>query len=529
MFSRNISILFVEDDKEIRTNISKYLQECHFKNVYVTNNGKEGIACYKKHKPDIVLTDLRMPKVDGLQMSKEIKSLNEDVPIILITSLFEKEITEAAVDIGIDAYLFKPISTKRLGILIDKYINRILQKKKFLNEHKLLEEYRGAIDASSAVSKTNIDGFITYVNDSFCQMSGYERSELIGQKNSIVKHPDTENEIQPNIWGTIRNKNIWQGRLKNIKKNGDTYYTYSVVVPIINEKDQIEEFITFRQDITDLYHQEKYLKTRIKEEVDKNLQLHKEKEEAKIFEEKFSLIGKMSAGITHEINTPLTYIKGNLELMIGDINRLDEGIKQKAYLQEDAGTLLDGVNRIASIVESMREMASQTKEISEPHNIYSSLITSLTLAYNKAKFISNIKLQGEVFEIGMEKNKYSFPAVVQKQRIEQVFIIIINNALDVLKLVNDFESRMLEISVEEIDKYIIISFKDNAGGIKEEMLPKIFDPFESSKEEGGIGIGLNVAKKIVDDHNGKIIPSNIDGGALFEVYLPSLSCKLDNR
>lgn len=126
MFTKDISILFVEDDENIRTEISRYLQECHFKNVYVAENGKNGIECYIKHKPDLVLTDLTMPVMDGLKMSKEIKSINEDVPIILITSLFEKEITETAVDIGIDAYLFKPISTTRLRLLLDKYIKRIL-------------------------------------------------------------------------------------------------------------------------------------------------------------------------------------------------------------------------------------------------------------------------------------------------------------------------------------------------------------------------------------------------------------------
>ena len=521
MFTKDISILFVEDDENIRTEISKYLKECHFKNVYLANNGQNGIDIYKKNKPDIVLTDLRMPVLDGLDMSKEIKSINEDTPIILITSLFEKEITEAAVDIGIDAYLFKPISTTRLGILLDKYIRKIIQKKKFLNEHQLLEEYKGAIDASAAVTKTDGEGIITYVNDSFCKMSGYTQQELIGQKHSVVKHPDNTNEIYLDMWKMITNKKVWKGRIKNLKKNGDTYYDYSVIVPIVNKDDGIEEYIALRQDITDLYYQEEYLKTRVKEEVDKNLQLHKEKEEALLLEEKFSTIGKMAAGITHEINTPLTYIRGNLEMMIDDIEGLDEGIKQKAYLEEDSKTLLDGVNRIASIVESMREMASQTKEISEEHNLYALLITALTLSYNKAKLISNIKLQDELFNIGADKNKYHFNASVQKQRIEQVFIIIINNALDVLKLKGDFDSRVLEINLEKIDNNILITFKDNAGGIDEDMLPKIFDPFQSNKEEGGMGIGLNVANRIIKDHSGKIIALNINEGAVFKVYIPS--------
>lgn len=233
----------------------------------------------------------------------------------------------------------------------------------------------------------------------------------------------------------------------------------------------------------------------------------------------------MAAGITHEINTPLTYIKGNLELMIQDINNLDDGIKEKSYLLEDSKVILEGVNRIASIVESMREIASQAKEMPQENNLYSSLITAITLTQNK---ISPITIQNEVFKIGMNKDTYSFIAPFQNQRIEQVFIIIINNALDALKANRDFDARAFDITIKEDNEYIVVSFQDNGGGISEEILPKIFEPFQSGKLEGGIGIGLNVAKRIIEDHNGKIIASNYNGGALFEVYLPKkLKVKID--
>jgi len=516
----DISILFVEDNDDTRADISALLNDLNFKNIYIAKNGQEGLKSFRKNKPDIVLTDLRMPIMDGLEMSDRIKSINKDMFIVLITSLFEKGITEAAVDIGVDAYLFKPIAKDRLTIILEKYKNRVVQRRKFHNEQKLLEEYKGAIDASAAVTKTDTKGIITYANDTFCEMSGYTKEELIGRPHNIVKHPDTIPEIYLDMWKTITNKKIWQGRIKNLNKNGRTYYQHSVIVPIINDQDEIEEYIAIRQDITDLFHQEEYLKKRIKEEVEKNLQLHREKEQDKLLEEKFSIIGKMAAGITHEINTPLTYVRGNIEFLLQDIEDLDENVPQKNNLLEDSKTVFNGINRIASIVESMKEVSSQAKESPEMHNIYSSLKTTLTFSYNKAKFISNIILQGETFNIGMDKEKFQFPVFVQKQRIEQVFVIIINNALDVLKLTKDFDTRILDISLEDTKEWLIIRFLDNAGGIPENMMPKLFDAFQSNKEEGGMGIGLNVAKRIIDDHGGKILASNVKDGALFEVYLP---------
>jgi len=126
MSSNEISILFVEDDEIIRSEISEFLHSKIFKNVYVAKNGEEGLLKYREYKPDIILTDLTMPVMSGLEMSKEIKLINEDTPILLITSHFEKEITEAAVDVGIDAYLFKPLTLERVEKILNKYIKRVL-------------------------------------------------------------------------------------------------------------------------------------------------------------------------------------------------------------------------------------------------------------------------------------------------------------------------------------------------------------------------------------------------------------------
>jgi len=517
MTSNEISILFVEDDAIIRSEISDFLNSKMFKNVYIAENGRDGFLMYQQHKPDIVLTDLTMPIMDGLDMSRVIRLTDENVPILLITSNFEKEITEAAVDIGIDGYLFKPLTLMRVEKILNKYIERILLQRKFKNKQILLEQYKNIIDISASITKTDLNGIITYVNNQFCKTSGYTKNELIGENHNIVRYPKNSKKLYKKIWDTISNKKIWHGILHNKKKDSTPYYEDTVIAPILNEDDMIQEFISVKQDITEIYTKKEQLKKRVQEEVEKNLKLHKEREKERLLEEKFLVIGKMAAGITHEINTPLTYIKGNLELMIQDINNLDDDIKQKSYLLEDSIVILEGANRIASIVESMREMASQAREIPQDSNVYASLISALVLSYNKG---ANITIQNEPFKIGMSKEAHSFIAPIQKQRIEQVFIIIVNNAIDALKLNKNFEERVFDITLSDENEHIIVSFQDNGGGINEEILPKIFDPFQSTKVEGGIGIGLSVAKRIMEEHGGKIIASNRGEGALFEVYIP---------
>lgn len=523
MSQNDISILFVEDEPVSRHLISIFLEREQFQNIYIAENGAEGLEKYFKYNPDLIITDLNMPIMNGLEMSQIIKADNPNKPILLLTAHFEQSITEKAVDIGIDSYLFKPISLERLQKILSKYLEHISLEKDLKNKHKLLNEYKNAIDVSAAVAKTNPRGIITYVNDAFCKMCEFSAEELINQSHNIIKAPNTDNTFFKDMWSTISSKKVWKGNIKNIKKNGKIYYVHSSIVPILDENEKIVEYIALSHDITDALQEEELLKKRIEDEVQKNLELHKKREEENLLEAKFSTIGRMAAGITHEINTPLTYAKGNLELMIQDIRNLDDTIKQKDYLIEDSQTVLEGINRIAGIVESMREMASHTEENPMFHNLYSSLITALTLANNKAKHICEIRIQNEIFKLGMDKKKLNYPTMVQRQRIEQVFIIIINNALDSLLHITDFHARLLEITIDNEYDFIVMRFKDNGGGISKEMLPKIFDPFESNKKEGGMGIGLNVAKRIISDHNGKIIPSNHENGALFEIYLPKIT------
>ena len=142
------------------------------------------------------------------------------------------------------------------------------------------------------------------------------------------------------------------------------------------------------------------------------------------------------------------------------------------------------------------------------------------MAYNKSKQISKIFLNDKLFDIdNIDKNGYIFNSKVQKQRLEQVWVIILNNALDELIKIEDYEKRAINISIFEDENNIVIKFKDTAGGINKDIINDIFEPFVSLKEQGGMGVGLNIAKKIIDEQNGEIKAYNHDNGAVFEVVL----------
>ena len=153
--------------------------------------------------------------------------------------------------------IFKPMQ-KNEELLNE---NMKLKNKALRTSESLLEEYKNAVDLSAIVSKADKRGVITYVNSEFCKISGYEKEELIGKPHSIVRHPQMRKDFFKNLWGTIQNKNVWKGIIKNLNKNGETYYVNSTIVPMLDEDKNIVEYMAIRTDVTDLVlKEEKILK-----------------------------------------------------------------------------------------------------------------------------------------------------------------------------------------------------------------------------------------------------------------------------
>ncbi|WP_415884195.1 EAL domain-containing protein [Neptuniibacter sp. QD34_54] len=134
-------------------------------------------------------------------------------------------------------------------------------------KQQLLEEYKGVVDCSAIVSKTDPNGVITYVNDHFCKVSGYSPEELIGSTHAIVRHPQTRPDIFKDLWSTILSGNTWKGTLRNRAKNGQDYYVNSAISPIMDSDGNIIEFISVRFDVTSLIEKEKRIRRQITDQL----------------------------------------------------------------------------------------------------------------------------------------------------------------------------------------------------------------------------------------------------------------------
>jgi PAS domain S-box-containing protein len=146
-----------------------------------------------------------------------------------------------------------------LSLIKEELKNNLnISNKNFKEAYKISQEYQKAIDESNILSRADVKGNITYVNDMFIKISGYTKDELIGSNHRIVKHPSTAKKVYKNMWNTISSGNPWHGQIRNRAKDGSSYYVESTIVPIMDENYNIIEYLGIRHDVTDIVrlHQE---------------------------------------------------------------------------------------------------------------------------------------------------------------------------------------------------------------------------------------------------------------------------------
>ena len=249
---KNIDLLYLEDDKDTREEVSFFLKK-RVKNLYVGTNGEEGYALYSSKKPDIILTDINMPKMDGIRFCEKIRFDDHEIPIIIISAYNTNEYLYKAIDLSVTTFLNKPLNLKKMSSILVQTAKKINLKKENIAIKNTLEQYKSIVDVQGIVSKTDAQGYITYVNQPFIDISGYTQEELIGMKHTSLKSIDTSQKFIDKLWHILSvEKCIWKGKLKCRKKNGDVYYVDTVIQPIFDVDKNIVEFISFRHDVTEL-------------------------------------------------------------------------------------------------------------------------------------------------------------------------------------------------------------------------------------------------------------------------------------
>ncbi|NPA10674.1 MAG: EAL domain-containing protein [Epsilonproteobacteria bacterium] len=256
---KKLKVLFVEDDpvtREYGFNLFKDI----FAEIDVAKDGREAIKKIQNKHYDLVITDLNMPGIDGFGVLKFVKRNFPHTFVIILSANFTKENLLNAITLGADGFLAKPFDMEKFTEIMK---NIFYYKFKLDEELNILRQYKDIVDEDLIVSKTDLQGNITYVNRSFEEISGYSKEELLGKPHSIVRHPDMKSETFEELWNTILNKKVWRGVVKNRKKSGESYYVDSIIKPIIDRDGNIKEFIALRKEITNYISAEKLINDKL--------------------------------------------------------------------------------------------------------------------------------------------------------------------------------------------------------------------------------------------------------------------------
>ena len=241
----------------------------------------------------------------------------------------------------------------------------------------------------SSVVITDTEGIIEYVNPKFMQLTGYTAEEVIGQNPRILKSGETPQEEYKKLWETITSGHEWHGEFHNVKKNGELYWLLASISPIKDDNGVITHFLSVREDITERKRVELELakEHKLLEEANKELKKSFEQEtqlrETLVKAEKLASLGEMAAKIAHEINNPLTVIKGQAEIQLMKVE--DQEFRKTLKL------ILDKSTEVA-------ELTRRYMDLGKPHEIkvnpilFSNVVTTTYHSLNCLGLLKSIKM-----------------------------------------------------------------------------------------------------------------------------------------
>jgi PAS domain S-box-containing protein len=398
-----------------------------------------------------------------------------------------------------------------------------------------LEQYKRAVEQSNIVSKTDINGIITFVNDEFCKISGYTEKELIGKNHNIVRHPDVPKETFKLLWDTILQKKTFKTTAKNMAKDGSTFYVNTTITPILNKNGNIEEFIAIRYDVTsnimltealkskeeELNFLNSMLETRVKEqtrklrELNQNLEKrvaeetekNREKDRLMFQQARLAAMGETISNIAHQWRQPLSELGIVMFTMKKHSIEGNEKGVQKQY--EHAKKV---IAKMSKTIEDFRNFFSPDKKKNSflIKDMIEDILSILEGSLRKSAVSVELNIDEGITAYGY------------KNELSQAILNLINNAKDAFSD-RHIDGRALKISSKREGNFIILSVADNAGGIDDTIMDKIFEPYFTTKHASlGTGLGLYIAKIIIEDSmNGTICVKNENEGANFIIKIPT--------
>ena len=499
-FPRDPYRILIIDDDRVMTDFYRFILEKEGINVNVVNDPLASLDIIRKNRPELILLNLNMPGCSGLELARIIRQFDEfmGISIVYLSGNTDFDLRISAIDAGGDDVIRLPLDPDHLIAVINSRVARArtlnTMSSNFNSALREIENRNFAIDQHAIVSITNVNGAIVYVNDKFCNISGYSRSELLGKDHNILKSGVHPGSLFADMWQNISQGKVWQGEVCNRKKNGEHYWVNMTVVPFMDEKNRAYQYVAINSDISSrIFAENDLLNAR-----DLAISANQAKSE---------FLSKMS----HELRTPLNVMMGFSQLLELS-NEFKPGDTQLQYLNEiqNAGNHL--LELLSEVLDLSRIEANQlnVEKINIPLDSFLDECCSLVMPMTQKKDVS----------ISRKYHDSKLIAFADPLRLKQILLNLLSNAIKYNR-----QSGSVTIKATACDGRIIIDVIDTGEGIPGDQIDKLFQPFyrlPCHRQEEGVGIGLTLSKRLVELMEGNIgVESHFGSGSRFWIEISS--------
>ena len=515
-------ILTIDDEAYIRQSIRTYLEDYEFI-VFEAENGRKGIEVFDREHPDLVLLDLRMPEMDGLQVLEVLRDKAPDVPLVVASGTGNISAVVEALHLGAWDYILKPIEDlsvlyhsiqkclkesrlkkenkqyqERLEELV---IERTMELQKSEERYKAIFEYTG-----TAAIVIEPDDTISMVNSKFAEIAGMARQDIVDKKKWYDFVAPDDIEVMRNYFNArvnLKTENYapMQYEIKFSGNDGEQKYVY-VSLGVIPGTDKA---VVSLLDVTE---------KRKAEQRWRNLENQLRKSQ------KMEAIGTLAGGIAHDLNNILSPVLGYADMIMRSSDPSTTVYQRSEKIQKAALRAAD----LASQVLSFNRRSEEEKRIIRIHPVTKEAIKLL-----KGSIPSTITIVDNI-----DRSCGSIDA--DPTQIHQVIMNLCTNAYHAMEEKGGtLTVGLKEVTLTPMDivaspecssgPYLALEVSDTGCGMTEDVMERMFDPYFSTKEEGkGTGLGLATVYGIVKSYKGIIrVKSDVHKGTTFTVLLPVVS------
>ena len=501
--NHTLNIIVVDDSKFMRTQLRILLSKRGF-NVYVAVDGKEALSVMKNHKMDGAIIDLEMPIMDGNKLLGAIKRDKSNLltPVMVVSGTSDPDKIARVIKNGASDFIKKPYANEELLLKVDKMMQDLKQQRQIKVHESRFAMYNKAINEAAIFFKLDNALSITYSNDILCELicDGIGIAEGTSFKDYVDSTTSEFSELEK----LLETKKALQTIFTFKKKNSQAVHMSLTFTPLLDENNEILEILVIGFNVSLLQQKEEDLKDRVAYESSKNWEQNK----ILIQQSKMAAMGEMIGHIGHQWRQPLN----SLGIMFQKLNMA----YKKDRLNEQ---LMDN-----STQKAMRIIAQMSKTIDDFRNFFKSdkefsLCTIADILEQVSNVIEPTLVSKAITLNANLENDVEFSCL--KNELSQVFLNIIANAMDAI-VANKIEDGEISIALKNNNNYLYVIVDDNAGGIPENIIERIFEPYFTTKEKSnGTGIGLYMSRTIIEEHmNGTLEVENTLSGASFQIKIP---------